>query len=125
WWQPNVDSYNSRLGTYSAGSARTNSDVISNGSIQVSGSRIIHGDGHPGIGKSVSFASGGTITGSTTPLKSTLSYATPTLPASYMSCGNVSYNSGTFTAAAGNYYCTSLSISNSAWFNCTGPVKVY
>ena len=127
--QGNVDSYDSSLGDYSSGSARSNGDVISNGSIQVGGSGIIKGDGHPGIGKSVYFSGSGTITGSTTPLKSTLSYSLATLPASYQSVGPINLTSGTFTGGASgvttNYYCTSVAISHSAWISCIGPVKIY
>ena len=117
------------LGTYSLATARANGDVISNGSINITGSGSINGDAHPGIGKSVYLSGGGTVTGSTTPLKTTLSYSMATLPTSYQSVGYINLTSGSFIGGASgvttNYYCTGLSISNSAYINCIGPVKIY
>ncbi|HEY8666797.1 MAG TPA: pilus assembly protein TadG-related protein [Tepidisphaeraceae bacterium] len=121
----NTNSFNSSTGTYSLATALSNGDVLSNGNITVAGTGIIHGDAHPGIGKTVSITGQGSVTGTKTPLNFQLRYTTPTLPATYMNAGAVNITSGTFTVSGGNYYCSSLNISNSATFNCQGPVSVY
>jgi Flp pilus assembly protein TadG len=121
----NTDSYNSVNGLYSAALARDGGHVASNGNITMSGSGIVHGDAHPGVGKSVLLSGGASVTGTTTPMTQTLSFPAPTLPTSYFSVGAFSVSSGTFYVAAGDYYCTSLSVSNNATFYCQGPVRVF
>src|SRR4051794_41180637 len=95
-----MDSYDSSVGPYSLATARANGDVVSNGSINLTGSGSINGDAHPGIGKSVFLSGGGTVTGSTTPLKTTLAYNMPTLPASYQTVGYIDLTSGSFLGGA-------------------------
>jgi Flp pilus assembly protein TadG len=121
----NTDSYNSVNGMYSAAVARNGGNVASNGNITISGGGIVNGDAHPGAGKSVLLSGGAVVTGSQAPLTQTLSFPAPTLPGSYFSVGALSVSSGTYYVPAGDYYCTSLSISNNATFYCLGPVRVF
>src|SRR5438874_10770777 len=120
-----TDSYNSVNGTYSAALARYGGHVASNGNITMGGNGIVHGDAHPGTGKSVTLSGGAVVTGSQTPLNQALSFPPPTLPGSYFTVGDVNIGSGTYYVLAGDYYCTSLTVSNSATFYCLGPVRVF
>jgi hypothetical protein len=121
----NTDSYNSINGTYSAALARYGGHVASNGNITIGGNGIVRGDAHPGVGKSVTLSGGATVTGSQTPLNQALNFPPPTLPGSYFSVGDFNVSSGIFYVPAGDYYCTSLNVSNNATFYCQGPVRVF
>ena len=59
-------------------------------------------------------------------LSSTLSYPTPTLPASYTSQGSLNGSgNGSLTLTTGNYYYTNFSVSGNYTVNITGQVNVY
>ena len=69
-----TNSYNSGSGAYSAGSAGTQGDVCSNGTISLSGGlTVVNGDAHSGIGDTTTMSGGSSVTGSTTPLTTALS----------------------------------------------------
>jgi len=120
-----TDSYDASVAAYSTLTAGSKGSIASNGDITINGTGTIKGDAHPGIGKTITVAAGATVTGYKTPLTKALSFAPATLPASYMSVGAVNVSSGTFNVSAGDYYCTSLTVSNSATFNCLGVVRVF
>jgi hypothetical protein len=123
--QGNTNSYNSASGAYNAGSAGSAGHVASNGNITLSGSGIVKGDARPGINGTVSKAPGASVTGSTTPLTARLAFGTPSVPAGAYNSGAVSLGGGTYNVNAGDYYCTSMTITNKATFNCLGPVRVF
>ena len=123
--QGNTDSYNSAAGAYNAGSANRNGSVASNGPITVSGSSIVRGDARSFLANGVTTSGGGQVTGSKASLNSQLAFAPPVVPAGAYSAGAVSVSSGRYDIAAGEYHCTSLTVSNKATFNCLGPVRVY
>lgn len=120
-----TDSYDSSVAPYSTLSAGSKGSIASNGDITINGTGTIKGDAHPGIGKSITVAAGATVTGYKTPLVKALAFAPPTLPTSYYNAGAVNLSSGVYNVAAGDYYCTSVTISNSATFNCLGVVRLY
>jgi Flp pilus assembly protein TadG len=115
-----TDSYNSANGPYSAGSSRSNGSVESNANISLSGGTTVHGNASPGPGDT---ATGGTVTGSRTPLSSPLnepnasagSYATTNdnaLISAYMSGSDFTMSGGgSSTLPAGHYYVHNLTIS--------------
>ncbi|HSZ57970.1 MAG TPA: hypothetical protein VK797_20060, partial [Tepidisphaeraceae bacterium] len=73
---PKIDSWNSLNGAYTSFPMNSNGNVSSNGNITLVSGTNIHGSARPGIGKTTSKA-GSTVTGSTTPLTTALSYPTP------------------------------------------------
>jgi Flp pilus assembly protein TadG len=137
-----TDSYNSSTGSYSSGSAGKNGTVCSNGNISLSGSgTIINGDAHPGVGM---MESGGSVTGSTTPLTQALTESAvdfgdsatindnASIPLSHSgkspldSRGNFSLQGGdSLTLPAGTYYFTSMSLSGNATVTVTGKTVIY
>jgi prepilin-type N-terminal cleavage/methylation domain-containing protein/prepilin-type processing-associated H-X9-DG protein len=66
-----TDSYNSDLGPYTAATAGQSGNVCSNGNVNLNGGSMIYGSAHPGPGMTVTAATGA-VTGSTTPLGSSL-----------------------------------------------------
>ena len=129
-----ADSYNSSNGLYSAGTARANSMVASNGSISLSGGTTIYGKASPGPGSTVT---GGTVTGSRTPLTSPLnesnvsagSYATTNDDANISADMNGSdFNlsgGGTATISSGHYYVNNFIISGGSSLVINGAVTFY
>lgn len=118
-----VDSYDSRLGSYSSQTPDDEVGVASNGSISLNGSGVIKGDVY--FGSTVS-APSGAISGTQIPLTATLSYPAPTLPATYTSHGNVSLGGGqSLTLPGGNHVVGNLRMSGSSVLNVTGAVKLY
>jgi len=123
----NIDSYNSSLGAYSPGTALSNGDVETNGNISLQTSAVIHGDALPGIGNSVSTGGASFVTGSTTPLTTTLTLGPcPTLTGSPTELGTFTKNgTGTYTLTAGTYHATSVNIGGSYQLNVSGKVTLY
>ncbi|HYE20468.1 MAG TPA: pilus assembly protein TadG-related protein [Tepidisphaeraceae bacterium] len=120
-----TDSYDSSVGSYSSLSARSNGSLASNGDISITGNGTIKGDAHAGIGHTTTVGGSATVTGYTNPLTRTLTFPPPTLPGSYTFAGTVNVNSGVYNIPAGDYYCTGLTVSSNATFNCLGPVRVF
>jgi Flp pilus assembly protein TadG len=131
-----IDSYDSSVGAYNASWTPDHGNVASNGPIQLDPGVTIRGDARPGPGNS---ASGGTVTGSRTPLTSTLSYPAPSadgygpsnnnntnIPAAYRSGQNFSVTTNvTVTLPAGNYYFNNFTMTNASVLNVTGAATVY
>src|SRR5438270_1690662 len=137
-----TDSYNSATGSYSSGSAGKDGTVCSNGNISLSGSgTVINGDAHPGVGMS---ASGGGVTGSTTPLTQALtesavnfgSSATTNDNASMPltssgkiavdSSGNLSLQGGdSLSLPPGTYYLNSIKLTGNATVILSGKTVIY
>ena len=125
-----TDSFNSSSGSYSAGSATSNGNVCSNGSMNISGGGGVKGNATPGIGDSVSLSGGSAVTGTTTPETTALSEpavnpgsaattnnnsSIPTTThghAAVDGSGNFNISGGdSVTLPAGTYYFTSMTLS--------------
>lgn len=128
-----TDSYDGSAGSYASQSHGKAGSLSSNSNIAIWNSTI-NGDVHPGTGKSVQ---GGSISGSTSSLTSTLSYTADPTPSSNNNA-NISplmtYSTGTFsggnlqtwgaiTLPGGTYVLTNLNASAPITF--TGPAKLY
>jgi Flp pilus assembly protein TadG len=127
-----IDSYSSTTGDF--GNQGT---VASNGNITMSGSANISGSANPGVGKTVS-AGTGSVSGSTAPLTSALSYP-PEVASTYSSSndnssiptgklsaqGDLSLSgSQTLTLPGGTYYIHDLTVSGNAVLSFSGPATV-
>jgi len=123
--QGNTDSFDSSLGAYSPSSATAKGTVATNGDVTISGSSIIKGDAHYGAGHSVLISGSGSVTGTKSALTATLAYSAPTVPSGAINSGAVSLGGGTYYVAPGDYYCSSMSVTNKATFYCQGPVRVF
>ena len=127
------DSYWSPTGYVAGGQ---HGAIASNGNITLSGSSQISGDAHPGIGMSVN--NPGKVSGSTTPLTTTLSYPNGN-PGSYATvnddglCTDINSSSHdlnvagnhTSTMPAGTYYVHNFNFGNNATLNVTGIATMY
>jgi formylmethanofuran dehydrogenase subunit C len=106
----------------------------------MSGNAIVNGNANPGIGDSVTTSGNARVTGSTTPVKSALSYPAPTAPGNAptatgnaitapgnaTSLGNFSISGNTNqTLTAGVYSCTGLSVTGNATLTISGAVTIY
>lgn len=128
-----TDSYNGATGTYSSSNKGAAGSVISNTDIYA-WSSTINGNAQPGSGHTIYGAS---VTGSITPLTSTLSYTNPTFPTSNnnsyitaaMNSGTGSFSGGTLslwgaiTLPGGTYVLSTANISAPITF--TGPANLY
>src|SRR3989440_302431 len=123
--QGNTDSFDASLGAYSPATARRNGSIATNGDIQLGGNSVVKGDAHPGIGGLLNISGTSSVSGLRTPLTVKLAYGTPQVPAGTLNAGAVNVGSGTFYVNAGDYSCTSLTISNKATFYCQGVVRVF
>jgi hypothetical protein len=136
-----LDSYMSSGGSNSfSTSPMRRAIVASNGGISLSGGATIDGDAHPGVGNTVSTSGGSSVTGSTAPLTSPLSYASVSLgtvttnnnnanisPVNLNPVGNdftLSGGGGSISIAGGTYYVNDFTVSGGT-LNFTGPVTLY
>jgi hypothetical protein len=118
-----------------SGSGSTAGNIASNGDIVLSGGAVINGNARPGPGGKVS---GGTVTGSTSPLSAPLSY--PNGDAGIYATSNdnhliptANYSDGSFTLGrnksltlpGGNYYFKDFSASTGSKLSFTGSATVY
>jgi len=128
-----VDSYWSASGT---GIISNGGNIGSNGDITINGTSLVHGNAHPGPGHTVTGASN--VTGSTTPLPSTLTFTNGTsgaysatnndnglLPAGTVSAGSYSDTNKAYTIPGGNYYVKDWTLGSSASLSFLGPVTFY
>jgi hypothetical protein len=134
-----IDSFDSRVGTYDPGTARSNGDTRSNGPVTLSGSgTAIYGDAVAGT-----TVSGGTVSGTTADKAPPLYFSpvSPCGPAYYpdttgmTGSGNWSYTpangnlkvagGGSVTLANGTYCFSSISLTGGGIVKIDGPVKVY
>lgn len=128
-----TDSYNATTGSYASQTPGSSGSLISDSTIYAWSSNV-QGDAHPGPGD---VAQGGTFSGSTSPLKSAISYSTPMPPGSNNN-GNISpvlsYSTGSFdgsnlstwgkiTLPGGTYVLSNLNCSAPIIF--TGPTQLY
>jgi Flp pilus assembly protein TadG len=126
------DSYWSGSGYSSGGEMGA---IASNGNITLSGSSSIHGDAHPGVGKSVT---GGTVDGSKSQLTTPLSYANGNAGSASSVNDNAQLGSSLSGAKdlslsgnqarsfpGGTYYVHDFSVSSSASITFTGPTIIY
>jgi hypothetical protein len=120
-----TDSFTSDIGPYSTTNRASRGSIASNGQITLTGNAVVDGDAHPGRGKTVQTGGNAVVTGQTTPLTAPLAFPAPALPGSFTNIGALSVSSGNYTVAPGDYYCTSINISNNATFDCLGPVRVF
>jgi hypothetical protein len=128
-----TDSYNASAGTYASQAHGKAGSVISNSDI-TAWSSTINGNAQPGSGHAVT---GPTVSGSETPLTSTLSYTNPTFPTSnnnsnitaQMGSGTGSFSGGALstwgaiTLPGGTYVLSSANISAPITF--TGAANIY
>jgi hypothetical protein len=121
----NTDSYNSSTGTYPPVTSGHLGSIASNGSITLAGNSIVDGNIYLPSGKTASQSGGSTVLGSQQILSTKMSYAAPTLPATYTPLGAVNVSSGTSYVAGGDYFATSVNISGSATMYLQGPVRLY
>lgn len=113
-----------------------NCGIASNGNIILSGNASVSGNARPGIGKSVS---GGTVTGSTAPLTTALTYPNGSAGsyattndnakiAAYLSGPSADLNlsgGASLSLPGGTYYIHDFNISGSASLTFTGPTTIY
>jgi Flp pilus assembly protein TadG len=128
-----TDSYSAAAGTYASQTHGTSAAIISNSDL-TAWSSTIHGNAQTGSGHTVY---GATVTGSETPMTSTLSYTTPSTPGTnnnsnitaQMNSGTGSFDGsnlstwGAITLPGGTYVLASANISSPITF--TGPVNLY
>jgi Flp pilus assembly protein TadG len=125
-----VDSYPAATAQYSGTTAENKATVAGDGSI-LTDNVTVDGNLQAGPGQSISHQNGSlTVTGSTTSLSKSVSYATPTMPTSYTALSNVNVNSGQSLTlgTAGQtttYYATNFDVVSSATLNVNGPVVLY
>lgn len=117
----------------SSGVTSGHGNIASNGDITLSGSTYVQGDAAPGIGHTVIGASG-RVTGSTTPLTTTLSYPNGDAGSAATINDNAAAGitndlnlsgSNTKTVPAGTYYVHDMNIAASAVLTFSGPATVY
>jgi Flp pilus assembly protein TadG len=113
-----------------------NGSIASNGTITLGGSSSIQGDAHPGIGQAVSGAS--SVSGSTSPLTTVLSYANGSagsyatanddgsVPTADMSGNDFTLgNHQSLTLPGGHYVFNNFSIAGTASLTFSGPATIY
>jgi Tfp pilus assembly protein PilX len=136
---PQIDSWNSLNGPYGTFPMNNNGNVSSNGNISLVSGTNIHGSAQPGIGKTISKA-GSTVTGSTAPLTTALSYPTPvpgsaattnnnsSLPPAYFNAATrdfiVPQNAPALILPGGTYYVNNVDW-EAATITFTGPAVFY
>jgi Tfp pilus assembly protein PilX len=128
--------YINSIQPWDAAFGRANGTIVTNGFISLDNGSKINGDATPGIGKT---ATGGTVTGSRSPLTTAISYPAPdgssyalvndnSQVASYVNVltGDFSINSGqTATFLGGNYYFQNFTMADNAQLNIKAPVTIY
>lgn len=138
-----TDSYRSSQG-YNVNTAGSQGHVCTNGDITMSGSATIHGDGHPGKGKTVKMSGTANVTGNKTPLSQTLVYPAVdpgdaatindnyTIPLSTYNKNPVNSKkeftlSGgdSVTLSPGTYYFAKFTLSGGSYVTVTGETKIY
>ncbi len=120
-----TDSYDATKGAYSAVTAGHLGSIASNGNITLINTAKVDGDARSGIGKSVITKNSATVTGSSSPLQTSVSMKSVTLPATYTDLGDVNISSGTMSLPGGVYRIGKLVMSGTAKFSWTGPVQLY
>jgi hypothetical protein len=124
-----TDSYDSEAGDYLSQTTGTGNDqhaneggdVGSNGNITMDSNIGVWGDAHPGPGGSVT-GDLANITGSTTPLPSTIELPDIVVPPVAAPGGNVSFN--TQTLASGSYYYASMQVNGTRTLTINGPATI-
>ncbi|MBN1527002.1 MAG: hypothetical protein JW919_05440 [Candidatus Omnitrophica bacterium] len=140
--QAKTDSYDSNLGPYGSQPHTQEGDIITNGSISMSGQAYINGDAHPGPGHP--FSGTPPVSGSYGTLQAP--FTVDPIPASTLSEAQSNNNNDNilldgqlwgggyslsasgqqvFTFPGGTYYFTSISTSGQAQINITGPSTIY
>lgn len=136
---PQIDSWNSTVGPYGTFPMNSNGNLASNGNISLVSGTSIQGSAQPGSGKTISMA-GSTVTGSTAPLTTSLSYPTPTpgpaattnnnsnLPSAYFNSVTRDFiipnSAPPLTLPGGTYYVNNIDW-EAATITFTGPVVFY
>ena len=136
---PQIDSWNSTVGPYGTFPMNNNGNLASNGSVSLVSGTNVQGSAQPGAGKTISMA-GSTVSGSTAPLATSLSYPTPTPGAAATTNNNSSLPSAYFNSATrdfiipssapaltlpgGTYYVNNIDW-EAATITFTGPVVFY
>ena len=127
-----TDSYDSSLGTYvdqatnGSGSnqwANTEGDVGSNGSISMDSNIGVYGDASPGPGESVTGTGLANITGSTTPMATTISLPEIVVPSIPLTAADLTV-AGPTTLPAGDYNYGNLTVNNSKTLTIVGPATI-
>jgi len=140
-----IDSWNSADGPYGTFPMNNNGNVSSNGAITLAANSgtLIHGNADPGQGKTITVGTGDSVSGSTTPLATNLTYPTPDpsaaattndnskLPSTYFNSATRDFliTSGTSAASplvlpGGTYYVNNIDW-ETAYITFTGPVVFY
>jgi hypothetical protein len=121
-----TDSYDSSKGPYNAATAGKKGSISSNGNITLSNTSKINGDARPGPGKTVTIAPTASVTGSTLPMHSIVTYPSVVLPASGVTAlPDINMSSGTMNVPGGVYSVNNINLSGTAVVNWTGPVTLY
>ena len=132
------NSYRSKDGTYTALSPTFNRGTIaSNGSITLSGNSRVNGDAVPGPGKSVTVSGGASVSGSTSPAASLMSYPMESagsaattnnnsaIPSAYLDGDRDFYLSAALTLPGGVYYVNDFEVSAVGLLTFSGPATLY
>jgi hypothetical protein len=128
--------YINSISPWDAAFGRAYGTIATNGSISLDSGSKISGDATPGIGKT---ATGGTVTGSRSPLITAISYPTPDGSAYALTndnaqvaanvdvlTGDFAISSGkTATFLGGNYYFQNFTMADDAKLNIKAPVTIY
>jgi hypothetical protein len=121
---PNVDSYDSTVGTYASqvkgGHAGSNGNLATNGNISTSGSGQIWGSATPG--PSGKYSGGFKVSGSTSPAKSNMTV--PTYAYTPPGVAKTAW-SGSGTLNAGTYQYKSMSLVSKDLLKISGNVTIY
>ncbi|MGB7159771.1 MAG: TadG family pilus assembly protein, partial [Tepidisphaeraceae bacterium] len=121
-----TDSYRSTDGAYAFATHRTNGDIASNGSIQLTNSSQVYGDAHRLSGQTVNSASRIVSPGQVLTMSTPLSYPVPTIPPGTTNLGNYTrQGTGSTTLTAGNYRATKFEIKDQHKLTISGVVTVY
>jgi hypothetical protein len=123
-----IDSYNSSDGSYATQTPGSQGSVASNGVVTAYSGSVIHGNVY--YSGSAPDINGGTVTGTQTKVPSSLSFSTPTAPASATSLGNINitYSALNKTVSSGNYTCTGITVDSGCTLTinaASGPVNLY
>jgi hypothetical protein len=97
---------------------------VSNGPVSLSGNAQIKGDVRSGADATFS-GSTSAVTGTISPMTSSLRFPAPTLPAGCTNLGTLKLSNKSMTLAAGDYVADSVDISGPAMLKFNGPVRLF
>ena len=124
-----ADSWDSSLGAYAAATAKAGGTIASDGNVTLANTTKVNGDLRYGPGATVTLAPTATVTGVVAPLRTSITFPSVSLPATYTDLGDVTMTSGVQHIPGGTYVIGTLSLSGTPTTFPTiywdGPVKLY